>query len=449
MPKLGFGDYYSGISGLGRTTRQKSEDELKSALRQAERNISEEERRKKRVADEIFRSTPIQPTPEQLQKLQSGGVEVPSIFSQKPASDGLVSPQQGVPAPALGGPPTAAQPPVASPVPQMGVGGIDAQTGQEIRPMTPEEIARQDEIRKKIESNIAMGGERYTPEEQRRIQQEKNIADAKAGIGAQAMIKSIGDKTGMTKEEIGKAIGWEPGSSMSRQEALRKLKSFNSARKKTEDSSPRAAREIEEITKKAERDENGIAANDAARFEDIDSALNVPGADPLSEDPLRNSMTPSQEREYELLRNKVSSDRARGNDFKKMEKFVEDIQRKDRQRFELKQAKEAKEAINAAKKVAKDKAQRELVNNAKDEFDRITKLLKEYEDYSERDLKKEGLADKVKEYRDRRMKILDNMKNFQSQTPKPDDDGSGFVVGKTYQDANGNQKTYLGNGKWE
>ena len=233
-----------------------------------------------------------------------------------------------------------------------------------------------------------------------RIRRGEGAAQEK--LAGKKIISSL-KQQGMTDDEIKKSIGADLKPDMTTSEAVLELKKLQKQRQ-VQSKDEKSARMSEKIAGMEERDEQGNALNDAARFNDLERGWSGTGADPLGET-LYDQMSKSQRNEFERLREKVSNDRAKEGDFTRLEKFLGDAELKSQRAYDRKQAQAQKDALELAAQNAQGEAQETWVKNATNELDDVRKFIKsdQFDDLSKEEQKK---------WTDREVGIMDSINKF-------------------------------------
>jgi hypothetical protein len=241
--------------------------------------------------------------------------------------------------------------------------------------------------------------------------QAQTVKEAKAGIGARTLIKSL-QREGMTNEEIKKAIGGTEGKTKSQvQSELQRVQRDRASQRRIQSEDTRISEQSNVIAGMEERDDQGVAMNDAARFVDMERTLSGSGADPDGE-PLMNSLTASQKREFNRLRDKVASDRARGNDFSRLEKFVTDAELKANRKYLKAQEQERKSTLAAAQKKAQTDEEKAWVGNMIKEADALKDTEKEYLEADKKTREEMMTPEQFRELQNRRGQIMGQIGQF-------------------------------------
>jgi len=362
-----------------------------------------------------------------------------------PPPQASVSPMQTFPprpdAPGLSGvAPTPAQTAQAQPdwSPLPGGGSVITPGAKPIADAVEARRQQMSDLEEGLVPDSMRGKGMYTEAELRQMRRELNMKEAKSGIAAEAMIKSISKETGKTREEIGAEIGWQPGSGMSKTQALERLKhqkrGMEIAKKSGIDSKLQ-----EKVTGEAEweTDEQGnrVPTNSQAEAVVAYDTLGETGPDPLSEKTLFDEMTPAQQRQSKQMTEAL----AKGKDVsegqrKRFAAMIEKAQAKRDRSYVTKVAKaekaEADKVIRDAKhkaEVAGEKAKFDKLNK---EFDKLGALIKDNIDADDDELAATGI-DLIK-IRARQKQILDQMKG---------DVGGGESVAEQIQAANDEAKS--------
>lgn len=219
---------------------------------------------------------------------------------------------------------------------------------------TPQQMKNVEEHR--IALGLPAGTDPVAAEEQQR-----KINEAKAGIGARQIIKSLRE-INMSDEDIKREIGFTP--SMSKTEVFKRLKNLGTGESATSPDAQTRSVRMERIGQKADRASDGTPANAAALAQDYEAYLNQPSADPMNDKSNREYMNPTQKREYDRFIERVAYGKPDEKQKERVSKIMVDVAIKRQNEENLIKAKAAKEAIRAGINAAKD----EYNGNAKVEW---------------------------------------------------------------------------------
>jgi len=279
------------------------------------------------------------------------------------------------------------------------------------RPMTEQEQT----LQKQVGERIARGDtveQRYKDEQ--RMKQEMNIAVAKAGIGARAIIASL-TKQGMSesdlRSQVDNALKDKGGiQGASKMDALAVLNKINMSRQ----SRPQDMAKIEERAinnSKYETDETGkqIPANAAAWAKDRMAELDSFVPEGFPDKGLKDYMDKG---EYAQLQRtlRLASNNTRGSAVDTAMKLAESNIQKAKGRANRDYQ---KKVVSEARKAAQNADERKLVDDLKGELEGIQKRMKKYEDTrNEKDKAKIMSAEQYAGYQSRSDEILGQMQNM-------------------------------------
>jgi hypothetical protein len=272
--------------------------------------------------------------------------------------------------------------------------------------MTPEEIARQEAI------GAGISGSKEQQEAQqlyRQAKQETTIRESGAKSAKEKIARSLRDG-GMTEDAIKDAVK-DAKTEQERFQALNRLQRKETLKRTGTASDKRVT---DQITRKARRDEEGGAKNDAAVAEDFDTFFSDSGPDPLITDKSNlDFLTPSQKREYKRFRSKAARGNVSDSDTRRIAKFQRDIETKRERTFNKSEAQKAENALTLASKKAQTAEDNAQISAIKANLSEIKSRLED------KNSKTKPSKDEKTSLSIRRQELMDALGSFVGGTPDP------------------------------
>jgi hypothetical protein len=282
---------------------------------------------------------------------------------------------------------------------ELPLGGFAATDGT-LPALTPEQAARQEAIGQSISGSKE---QQEAAQLIRQAKQETTIRESGAKSAKEKIASSLREQ-GMTKEDIEGDEGFKAAKTeMEKYQAVNRIQKRETLKRI---STERDQKVMSRLTSKEKRNEDGTAKNDAAVAVDFDNFFSDLGPDPQSDKPNSSFLSKSQRKEFERIMNEASRGRVSDAKFKRIAKFQKDIEKKRERTFQKAQAKIVTDKIEAARKLATSKEQREVVKDAEKQISAIAKRLEE--SFSRVERKDGGLQDQLK---DKQNALLEGIAN--------------------------------------
>ena len=274
------------------------------------------------------------------------------------------------------------------------------QTDGGMRPMTPQEQARQAEVG----AAIGRGDTAESRFQQQRQDDFANkMAEAKSGVGARAVISSL-EKEGLTRDEIQAAIGGTEGKSKA--QALAELQRLQRTRAKTRtdggiDSKVRN-RVVEGARFDTDEAGNQIPKNTEGRAKQFMDRADDLGPDPSSETSLYDNMKPSEKKQYDRTIASMASGTKNPNAERRLSDLITKVEKEQERKYMQKQEKVVSDELKKAERKEATAETKALLDNAKNELLEIGKAVKDKQiPKAERDRLRErqlGILDWLNDY---------------------------------------------------
>ena len=331
------------------------------------------------------------PFDQQAPPQQGGGFQVDGRAPLTPEQARLQQIRQGI---AVGG---------AVPLPLGGTGSLEGlpptQQGAQ-RDMTPEEVARQEEIGQQISGSKE---QQQADLMIRKAKQETTIRESGAKSAKEKIARSLREQ-GITEEAIKDDPRFKEAKT--EQEKFKAVSAIQKRETLKRISTERDQKVMSRLTSKEKRNEDGTAKNDAAVAVDFDNFFSDFGPDPSSDKPNSSFLTPSQRKEFQRIMNEASRGRVSDAKFKRIAKFQKDVEKKREREFAKSEAKKADDALTLASKKAQTAEDNAQISAIKANLSEIKSRLED------KNSKTKPSKDERKSLNERRAELMGSLGSF-------------------------------------